>query len=84
MHGGNRYADPELAADAVPAGDSPLTAHEAEVPEFAWDGAPIAEPTERASLSPGAVGNRPSAAAAKPGAANRHTTVRLARERGWV
>ncbi|GGT54441.1 response regulator transcription factor [Streptomyces purpureus] len=84
VHAGNRYVDPELAADAISAGDSPLTAREAEVLEFAADGAPIAEIAERASLSQGTVRNYLSAAAAKLGAENRHTAVRLARERGWV
>jgi two-component system, NarL family, response regulator DesR len=81
VHAGNRYVDPELAADAISAGDSPLTAREAEVLEFAADGAPVAE---RAALSQGTVRNYLSSAASKLGAENRHAAVRLARERGWV
>ncbi len=81
---GNRYVDPELAADAISAGDSPLTAREAEVLELAADGAPVAEIAERAALSPGTVRNYLSSAASKLGAENRHTAVRIARERGWV
>ncbi|MBT2492166.1 response regulator transcription factor [Streptomyces sp. ISL-96] len=81
---GNRYVDPELAADAISAGDSPLTLREAEVLELAADGAPVAEIAERAALSPGTVRNYLSSAASKLGAENRHTAVRLARERGWV
>ncbi|MGW7196440.1 response regulator [Streptomyces chryseus] len=81
---GNRYVDPELAADAISAGDSPLTAREAEVLELAADGAPVAEIAERAALSPGTVRNYLSSAASKLGAENRHAAVRLARERGWV
>ncbi|MEU7067720.1 DNA-binding response regulator [Streptomyces sp. NPDC053429] len=84
VHAGGRYVDPELAADAISAGDSPLTAREAEVLELAADGAPIAEIAERAHLSPGTVRNYLSSAATKLGAENRHTAVRLARERGWV
>ncbi|MGW1885540.1 response regulator [Streptomyces sp. NPDC001970] len=84
VHRGNRYVDPELARAAISAGDSPLTAREAEVLEPAGDGAPIAEIAERASLSQETVRNYLSSAAAKPGAENRHTAVRLARERGWV
>lgn len=53
VHAGNRYVDPELAADAISAGDSPLTAREAEVLELAADGAPVAEIARRVSLSPG-------------------------------
>ncbi|GAA1538116.1 response regulator transcription factor [Streptomyces albidochromogenes] len=81
---GNRYVDPELAADAISAGDSPLTAREAEVLELAADGAPVMEIAERAALSPGTVRNYLSSAASKLGAENRHAAVRLARERGWV
>ncbi|WP_443052640.1 response regulator [Streptomyces sp. JV176] len=84
VHAGNRFVDPELAADAISAGDSPLTAREAEVLELAVDGAPIAEIAERASLSQGTVRNYLSSAATKLGAENRHAAVRLARERGWV
>ncbi|WP_405779072.1 response regulator transcription factor [Streptomyces sp. NBC_00859] len=81
---GGRYVDPELAADAISAGDSPLTVREVEVLELAADGAPIAEIAERASLSQGTVRNYLSSAASKLGAENRHTAVRLARDRGWV
>ncbi|MFJ8863243.1 response regulator [Streptomyces sp. NPDC102451] len=84
VHAGNRYVDPELAADAISAGDSPLTAREAEVLELAADGAPVAEIAERASLSQGTVRNYLSAAVSKLGAENRHAAVRLARRRGWV
>ncbi|MFV5991630.1 response regulator [Streptomyces sp. NPDC056231] len=84
VHAGNRYVDPELAADAISAGDSPLTVREAEVLELAADGAPVAEIAERASLPQATVRNHLSAAASKLGAENRHAAVRLARERGWV
>ncbi|MET7853120.1 response regulator transcription factor [Streptomyces avermitilis] len=84
VHAGNRYVDPELAADAISAGDSPLTVREAEVLEFAADGAPVAEIAERAALAEGTVRNYLSSAVSKLGAENRHTAVRLARERGWV
>ncbi|URM90767.1 response regulator transcription factor [Streptomyces sp. MRC013] len=84
VHAGSRYVDSELAADAISTGDSPLTAREAEVLELAADGAPVAEIARRASLSPGTVRNYLSSAVLKLGAENRHTAVRLARERGWV
>ncbi|NGN65344.1 response regulator transcription factor [Streptomyces sp. A7024] len=84
VHAGGRYVDPELAADAIAAGDSPLTEREAELLELAADGAPIAEIAARAALSPGTVRNYLSAAAAKLGAENRHVAARLARERGWL
>ncbi|MEU5130353.1 response regulator transcription factor [Streptomyces mobaraensis NBRC 13819 = DSM 40847] len=84
VHAGSRYIDPELAADAISAGDSPLTAREAELLELAEDGAPIAEIAERARLTPGTVRNYLSAAAAKLGAENRHAAARIARSQGWL
>jgi two-component system response regulator DesR len=67
VHAGSRYVDPELAADAISAGDSPPTAGEAEALEPAADGAPVAEIAERASLSQGTVRNYLSSAASKLG-----------------
>ncbi|WP_019355070.1 response regulator transcription factor [Streptomyces sp. AA1529] len=84
VHGGSRYVDPELAADAISAGDSPLSAREAELLELAADGAPIARIAEQASLTQGTVRNYLSAAAAKLGAENRHAAARTARARGWI
>ncbi|MGY1436995.1 response regulator transcription factor [Streptomyces reniochalinae] len=84
VHGGNRYVDPQLAADAISAGDSPLSAREAELLELAADGAPVADIATRASLTQGTVRNYLSAAVAKLGAENRHAAVRMARERGWI
>ncbi|TNM32381.1 response regulator transcription factor [Streptomyces sedi] len=84
VHAGDRYIDPELAADAISAGDSPLTDREAELLELAADGAPVAEIAERAALAPGTVRNYLSSAVAKLDAENRHAAVRRARERGWL
>ena len=84
VHAGGRYVDPELAADAIPAGASPLTPREADVLELAADGAPVEEIAQRASLSPGTVRNYLSAAAVKLGAANRHDAVHRARQHGWI
>lgn len=84
VHGGGRYVDPELAADAIAAGDSPLTPREAEVLELAADGAPVSDIARRASLTPGTVRNYLSSAMTKLHAENRHAAARLARERGWL
>lgn len=84
VHGGTRYVDPELAADAISTGDSPLTVREAELLGLAANGAPVAEIAERVSLTPGTVRNYLSAATAKLGAENRHAAARMARERGWL
>lgn len=81
---GRRYVDPQLAAEAIGAGDSPLTPREADVLTLAEAGSPVDEIARRISLSPGTVRNYLSSAAGKLGAANRHEAVRLARERGWI
>ena len=81
---GGRYVDPELAAEAISAGDSPLTPREADVLELAAGGAPVEEIAARAHLSPGTVRNHLSAAAGKLGAANRHAAVEVARRHGWI
>ncbi|OIV38676.1 DNA-binding response regulator [Mangrovactinospora gilvigrisea] len=84
VHGGGRYVDPELAAEAISAGDSPLTPREADVLELAAGGASAEEIARRAGLSPGTVRNYLSAAAGKLGARNRHEAVQVARRHGWV
>jgi two-component system, NarL family, response regulator DesR len=83
-HSGGRYVDTELAAEAISAGDSPLTSREADVLELAADGAAVNEIAERASLTPGTVRNYLSSAASKLGAANRHDAVRVAQTYGWI
>ena len=81
---GGRYIDPELAAEAISAGDSPLTPREADVLELAGDGVPVEEIARRACLTPGTVRNYLSSAATKLGAANRHQAVTIARTHGWI
>lgn len=84
VHAGGRYVDPALAAEAIGAGESPLTPREADVLEYAADGASIAEIAQRAHLSPGTTRNYLSAAATKLGAANRHEASAVARRHGWI
>ncbi|MGY2065526.1 response regulator [Blastococcus sp. SYSU DS0619] len=84
VHAGGRYVDPELAAEAISAGDSPLTPREADILELAAGGAPVEEIAAKAHLSPGTVRNHLSAAAAKLGAPNRHAAVAEARRHGWI
>jgi two-component system response regulator DesR len=84
VHSGGRYVDPELAAEAISAGDNPLTAREADVLELAADGTPIDEIAQRAALSPGTVRNYLSSAGAKLGTSNRHEAARIARAHGWI
>lgn len=84
VRAGGRYVDPELAADAISAGETPLTPRETDVLELAADGTSIAGIAERAALSQGTVRNYLSSAATKLGAENRHAAVRIAREHGWI
>ena len=84
VHRGGRYVDPELAAEAISAGESPLTPREADVLELAADGSGIEDIARRAHLSPWTVRNYLSAAATKLGAANRHEAVHVARRHGWI
>ncbi|MFI5711469.1 response regulator [Kribbella sp. NPDC051620] len=84
IHTGGRYVDPELAAEAISAGDNPLTPREAEVLDYAADGAPIEQIARRASLSPGTVRNYLSSAATKLNTTNRYESVQVARTHGWI
>lgn len=84
VHAGGRHVDPELAADAIAAGDSPLTPREADVLELAAGGASVEEIAVRASLSPGTVRNYLSAAVQKLGVSNRHEAVTRAQAAGWI
>lgn len=84
VHAGHRYVDPTLTAKAINAGDSPLTAREADILHLASDGAPIAEIATRAALTPGTVRNYLSSATTKLAVSNRHEAVLKAREHGWI
>jgi two-component system response regulator DesR len=84
VHSGGRRVDPELAADAIAAGDSPLTPREADVLELAATGASIIVIAHRAALSPGTARNYLSNAMAKLDAANRHEACATARRLGWI
>jgi two-component system response regulator DesR len=84
IHSGGRYVDPELAAEAISAGDNPLTPRETEVLHHAADGAPIEQIARRTSLSPGTVRNYLSSAATKLNTTNRHESVRTAQTHGWI
>jgi two-component system, NarL family, response regulator DesR len=81
---GGRYVDPELAAAAIGAGDSPLTPRESDVLALARDGAPVQEIAGRMALSRGTVRNHLAAAVAKLGAVDRRDAVRRASELGWL
>lgn len=84
VHAGGRYVDPELAAEAISAGDNPLTPREADILELAADGAAADEIAAKVALSPGTVRNYVSAAIRKLGAVNRHDAGQIARRNGWI
>ncbi|GAB7192308.1 response regulator transcription factor [Kineococcus sp. NUM-3379] len=84
VHSGGRYVDPQLAAEAIGAGDSPLTPREADVLELAADGTSVEDIAARAALSPGTVRNYLSSATQKLQAANRHEAAARARDLGWI
>jgi two-component system, NarL family, response regulator DesR len=84
VHAGLRVVDPVLAADSLAAGDSPLTAREADVLRAARDGASVATVAGRLFLSEGTVRNHLSAAIGKTGARTRAEAVRLAVDNGWL
>lgn len=81
---GGRYVDPQLAAEAIGAGDSPLTPRESDVLSLAAEGSPVEEIAARVHLTSGTVRNYLSSAVTKLGVANRHEAVRQARARGWI
>jgi len=81
---GGRYVDPQLAAEAMSAGDSPLTPREADCLELAADGVSIEDIAARVHLSPGTVRNYLSSAITKLGTANRHDACAKAVRLGWI
>jgi two-component system response regulator DesR len=81
---GERVVDPELAAEALADGESPLTAREREVLEAGASGSPVSEIAATMHLSEGTVRNYLSTAIGKTGARNRIEAWRVARDRGWM
>jgi two-component system, NarL family, response regulator DesR len=81
---GLRVVDPGLAAESLAAGESPLTAREAEVLRAARDGGTIADLAAALALSEGTVRNHLSSAIGKTGARTRAEAVRLADASGWL
>ncbi|HTX01305.1 MAG TPA: response regulator transcription factor [Acidimicrobiales bacterium] len=81
---GERVVDQGLAALALAAGDSPLTARERDVLAVARSGASVAEIATKLFLSEGTVRNYLSTAIAKTAARNRIDALRIADERGWL
>ncbi|MGP9759020.1 response regulator transcription factor [Corynebacterium sp. AOP12-C2-36] len=84
VHAGRRYLDPELAAQAIGAGESPLTERETELLEVAGQGGSVEQIAETVHLAAGTTRNYLSSAMSKTGAATRFEAWRIARDRGWL
>ncbi|MCX4551418.1 MULTISPECIES: response regulator transcription factor [unclassified Streptomyces] len=81
---GETVIDPALAAAALSAGPSPLTARECEVLNASVDGATVSDIAGKLHLSESTVRNYLSSAIGKTGTRNRMEAVRSARQRGWL
>ncbi|MFJ6559049.1 response regulator [Streptomyces sp. NPDC091412] len=81
---GETVVDPALAAAALSAGPSPLTARECDVLRASADGATVADVAAKLHLSESTVRNYLSAAIGKTGTRNRMEAVREARRQGWL
>ncbi len=84
VHSGGRYLDPEMAASAMMAGESPLTERERGALSLAAEGATVGEIALALHLTEGTVRNYLSSAITKLGATNRITAIRVAQEKGWL
>jgi len=84
VHAGLRVVDPQLAAETLTVGGSPLTGRERDVLAAAADGRTVAAIAKALFLSEGTVRNYLSAVIGKTGASTRAEAVRVATERGWL
>ncbi|WP_307544812.1 response regulator transcription factor [Streptomyces sp. V3I8] len=81
---GEVVIDPALAAAALGAGPSPLTARECDVLKASADGATVADIAARLHLSESTVRNYLSSAIGKTSTRNRMEAMREARHQGWL
>jgi two-component system response regulator DesR len=81
---GDRVVDPQLAAQALTEGDTPLSSRETEVLAASSDGSSVALVASRLFLSEGTVRNHLSAAIQKLNARNRAEAARIAEDKGWL
>jgi two-component system, NarL family, response regulator DesR len=81
---GRRALDPDLAAEAITRGVSPLTSRERDVLAAAGDSATASDVAGTLHLSEGTVRNYLSSAIRKLDARNRFDAFRIAQERGWL
>lgn len=81
---GLRVIDPNLAADSMVSGASPLTERETDVLRAARDGGTVADIARALFLSEGTVRNHLSSAIGKTSARTRAEAVRIAEDAGWL
>ncbi|MYW64543.1 response regulator [Streptomyces sp. SID8379] len=81
---GETVVDPALAAAALSAGPSPLTAREADALRASADGATVSDIAAKLHLSESTVRNYLSSAIGKTGTRNRMEAMRSARQQGWL
>jgi two-component system response regulator DesR len=84
VHGGGRYVDPGLAADALTVPECPLTPRELDVLRHAEPDVPVPLIARRLHLSPGTVRNHLTAILAKLKAGSRAEAAATARDNGWL
>lgn len=84
VHSGLRVVDPQLAADSLAFGESPLTAREIDVLRATAAGGTVADIAHAVHLSEGTVRNHLSSAIGKTGARTRADAARIASENGWL
>lgn len=84
VHQGLRVVDPELAAQSLAVGPSPLTTKETEVLQAAAAGGTTASIARTLFLSEGTVRNHISAVIGKLGVTHRAEAVRTASDNGWI
>lgn len=84
VHQGLRVIDPQLAADSMATGESPLTERETDVLRAARAGGSVAAIAKAVSLTPGTVRNHLSSVIGKTGAGNSAEAVRIAEQSGWL
>ncbi len=84
VHGGGRYVDPALAADALTMPECPLTPRELDVLRHAEPDVPVTLIARRLHLSPGTVRNHLTAIMAKLDVPSRAAAAAAARDHGWL
>lgn len=84
IHRGGTVIDPTLAAEALSAGNNPLTEREQDVLREALTGASIKTIAARLHLSTGTVRNHFSSSIGKTHTSNRSEAARTAQHNGWL